>query len=671
MQSRHLVLATAILGSALCAQTNPVPLVDNPLSPSSAAPGSPGFTLTVNGTGFRANSVVKWNGNGRATAFVSQSQLTATILASDVAAAGTAAIKVVNPAPGGGTSNVAFFQVTGPTVAVALATASTYALPANSIPVAVASGDLNGDGKLDLVVADWNAVDVLLGNGDGTFQPPARFDLASPTESVVIGDFNNDGIPDLALDSCCGAVFVLLGNGDGTFQPYRSFSTDADQYGNGITAGDLNGDGNLDLAAAGYANVGILLGDGNGTFGSNNYLIDRFVYALVTGDFNGDGNLDLAVAGGGGINIMLGTGNGSFQTPTHIPGDYYSLVAADFNGDGNLDIAASGSKGVTVLFGGGDGHFTGGGSYPVYSTSSVIGNLGPLVAGDFNGDGKLDVAVSVGGGGVGAISILFGNGDGSFQPPQTTAGQWGPFSLAAGDFNGDGRLDVAALEYPPYPAQPAVAINLQTTALVSPGALSFAPATVKTTSQPKTVTVTNLGTAPLNIAQIGLSGTNAAEFALSSDTCQGAAVPPSGNCTVGVTFSPAAAGARTALLSVSDNASVSPQVAAIAGNGTVITLTPEKLDFGDVKVGTISPRKAIVATNTSSSVVDISGISIVGDPHGFLESNTCGTFLNPKTTCSIVIQFVPARTGPQKAGVSFTAGTDADPQEVALSGTGT
>src|SRR5579884_3732315 len=112
MRTRYFIWAAALIGSTLAAQTNPVPLLNNPLVPDAAAPGSGGFTLTVNGTGFVSSSVVNWNGSPRATTFVSASQVTAAILAADVATAGTASVTVVNPGPGGGASNVAFFPIT-------------------------------------------------------------------------------------------------------------------------------------------------------------------------------------------------------------------------------------------------------------------------------------------------------------------------------------------------------------------------------------------------------------------------------------------------------------------------------------------------------------------------------------------------------------------------------
>jgi hypothetical protein len=182
MKLAHFVIACWVLGCALALAQNPVPLVNQPLVPDAAAPGSPQFTLTVNGTGFVFGATVNWNGTALATNFVSQAQLTATVPASDIANPGTATVTVTNPGPGGGVSNAQSVSIAQPVTAVAFTRAVTYA-SGGQFPDTVVLADVNGDGNPDLLVLNGCAnsnctngsVGVLLGNGDGTFRAAVAY----------------------------------------------------------------------------------------------------------------------------------------------------------------------------------------------------------------------------------------------------------------------------------------------------------------------------------------------------------------------------------------------------------------------------------------------------------------------------------------------------------------
>src|SRR5216683_791054 len=214
------------------------------------------------------SSVVNWNGSPRATTFVSSAQLTAQISAADIATTGTASVTVFNPTPGGGMSNVAFLPVansTGNSVAFTLAPFLT----AGNDPNSVATGDFNGDGKLDLVVANVfsGTVSIFLGDGKGNFTLASSPATGANPSSVAVGDFNGDGKLDLAVaDLSSGTVTILLGDGTGNFIPGPSPA--AGGYSVSVVTGDFNGDGNLDLAVSNYYSntVSILLGDGTGNF---------------------------------------------------------------------------------------------------------------------------------------------------------------------------------------------------------------------------------------------------------------------------------------------------------------------------------------------------------------------------------------------------------------------
>jgi len=360
------ILCMAGLSAAVAlAATNPVPLINQPLAPDAVAPGGPGFTVTVHGTGFVTGSVVYWDGSARATSFVSNSTLTASILSSDIASAGTGSVTVVNAAPGGGTSNIVFLQVSVPVSAVTFNRAD---LPGGNSPNFVGSADLNGDGILDFVLLNSNVpmVAVYLGNGDGSFQAPVDYATGAGPIWVAFGDFNGDGIVDLAVaDLTDETISILLGNGNGTFGPRMTFAIGNSPY--EVITADFNKDGKLDLAVVqnNVPAVAILLGNGDGTFQPLvNYATGSDPVSLVTGDFNGDGNLDLAVANydeSGTVSLLLGNGNGTFQSQVQSTvGEYpYAIQTADFNGDNKLDLAVTSgaSNSASVLIGNGDGTF--------------------------------------------------------------------------------------------------------------------------------------------------------------------------------------------------------------------------------------------------------------------------------------------------------------------------
>src|SRR5437016_1683065 len=354
---------------AITSTENPVPLINQPLVPDATRPGGAGFSLTVNGTGFVSGSVVKWNGSARATTVVSGAQLKATIFSTDIAKAGTAWVKVVNPSPGGGTSNVAFLEITRPTSSVAL---STSYVRAGSSPASVVAGNFNGDGKVDLAVANSGAsngvasVSVLLGRGDGTFNPAVNYSGGFGSLSLAVGDFNRDGKLDLVeANFSTGNVTILSGNGNGTFQAPRSYGTNGAPT--SVAVGDFNRDGKLDLVVANLVNnsggagsMGVLLGNGDGTFQPVvNYGLGSNPDSVAIGDFNGDGKLDLAVANSGGygnpasMKLLLGNGNGSFQPALEFVGagspNPSSLAVGDFIGHGRLGVAVADGYAVATL----------------------------------------------------------------------------------------------------------------------------------------------------------------------------------------------------------------------------------------------------------------------------------------------------------------------------------
>ena len=317
----------------------------------------------------------------------------------------------------------------------------------------VTLGDVNSDGRLDIITANVNSnsVSVLLGNGNGTYQAQQTFATGTNPGSVTLGDVNGDGKLDIVTRNAnSNNSSVLLGNGDGTFQAKQDFTTGTQP--SSVTLGDVNGDGKLDIITSnfGSGSVSVLLGNGNGTFAAQTTFATPITPSSVTlGDVNGDGILDIITANYNTINasVLLGNGDGTFQSQqTFATGNGpQSVTLGDVNGDGRLDLITSNfgvsivSGNVSVLLGNGNGTFAA-------QTTFATGN-GPRIVtlGDVNGDGRLDIITA--NQGSDSASVLLGNGDGTFQPKVDFTTGSGPFSVTLGDVNADGRLDIVTANF--------------------------------------------------------------------------------------------------------------------------------------------------------------------------------------------------------------------------------
>ena len=334
----------------------------------------------------------------------------------------------------------------------------TYAVQPQSLnpgahPRAVALTDISGDGKRNLLVANFsgNSLSVMLGNGNGTFGSQRTFSAGVPQTygiSLVVQDINGDGKFDalVAGNGENGVVSVLLGNGNGTFAAQKTFGAGPNTY--GLAVADVNGDGKQDIAVVDNSllagSVGILLGNGNGTFAAMQTVSSgTYPQSIAAGDVNGDGPADLVVAryAFNQVVVMLGNGNGTFKAPTNLNAGTgpASVAIAEVTGDTRQDliVADTGSGNIGVLVGNGNGTFQG-----IRSTFAASRAFSLAVA-DVNADGKQDLTVTSDNP-TGSVSVLLSNGNGVFQAAQTFSVDANPVSVAVGDMTGDGRADIVA-----------------------------------------------------------------------------------------------------------------------------------------------------------------------------------------------------------------------------------
>ena len=623
--------------------------------------------------------------------------------------------------------------------------------PAGGQAFSLAVADINGDDKPDVVVANYcsdsgscvnGAVILLLGNGNGTFQAPVAFASGGYiAHSVAVADVNGDGKPDLLVanycaDSTCNtesSLGVLLGNGDGTFQTAQAYGAGGyESY--FVAVADVNGDGQPDVILANCTapeqncdgSLGVLPGNGDGTFQTSEAYGSGGIYAfsVAVADVNGDGKPDLLVANGCSlsscasgsadvlINVSVAT-TASALTSSRNPSEYGQSVT--FKATVTSDFFKLQPTGTVSFFEGsaniGNSHLDAG--VATLTTSTLAVGTHRMTA-TYNGDANFLPSTSPAVRQVvqGAIVVLsptdvdFGEQTVGItsSPKNVTLMNTGNVTLNImsigivgtnkGDFaqtnncgasipakgsctinvtftpraTGTRNGAVAVEDNAPGSPQkvPLTGVGASPAITFSPTSLSFPTQLVFTNSKPQPVTLTNTGNGILLISKVNVTG----KFA-QTNNCP-ASLDPQASCIINVQFHPGDKGDQNGSLNVHDNAPGSPQKVPLSGIGTWVQLYPPELKFGSQPVGTKSLARKITLTNKGNGAVNINHISITGANSGdFAETNNCGNQVASGASCFIKVTFMPSAKGKRTANVSVSDDGGGSPQRAALTGTGT
>jgi hypothetical protein len=566
--------------------------------------------------------------------------------------------------------------------------------PTGSPGDSIAVGDFNGDGDPDLAMADYNghAVKVMPGGPGGSFGAPTSYAVANTPTGVAVGDFNGDGDPDLAVAIGTNfgpggdTVAVLLGGPGAGFGAPTAFPVGHKPW--GVAVDDFNSDGDPDLAVANYAGdtVSVLLGEPGGTFGAQTaYPARNGPFAVAVDDFDGNGYRDLAVTNlySDNLSVLPGGAGASFgpQTVSPLGDEPRSIAVDDFDADGDPDLAVANftSQMVSVL-----ANTTSGVALDQASVAfppTAAGSESAAQTVKLTNYGESDVSVGevvLAGADAGGFVII----DDTCSGATLTTGE--ACSVSVRFHPARVGAHSARLEFtddaPGNPHSAALSGTGTPPVAVSPSSIAWQPRPDSTESSYRTVTLTNLGEVDLAVGQLALAGTDASSFRLpaSYDQCTDATLPSAQTCTVKVRFRPDGVGPKTARLQFTDDAVTSPQRVQLSGTGTPgpwLTPSVQRLEFGQVPLGTTTATKTVTLTNTGSAAMKISAISVGGaNPGDFVGlSQTCTALasLGPDESCTAKIAFRPTVTGVRQARLTIDDTAPRNPHHVELRGTGT
>ena len=593
------------------------------LSPWSASPGGPGFTLTVNGSGFDAGSIVRWNGANRTTTYHSSEQMTASIPASDIAAPGTAHVSVFKP--GRGVTNILTFAIEKGTLFRADFEVGTQGFTAADVITSLTwrrAKHRGGDAGHSFTTSFYFG-DPVSFNYDTGYREGAT--LTSPP--ITLG----------------GASYALR---------FKYFLETEDYDVADVAAVQISTDGGSNFSPLTDNRFGGLLVDNQGTW--QPVTVDLTPYAsqtvLLRFSFDTVDEMSNAFEGWYIDDIVVG--------PAGPPNDNWALAEVVSTAPYASGVDTSGATGEATD----PSPCASIGALSVWYKLTLPAN-GTVTADTFGSN--YDTVLAAYSGTPGSFSELACNDDsaGTIQSQISFAGTAGvTYSFMVSAYGTLGGNLAFNLTYD----SPIVSL--------SPPGLDFERQQINVTTPSQTVTVSNAGTVALHISGITIAGGNSTDFA-QTNTCNAGSYAPAASCTVSVTFKPTAAGPRNALLRITDDAPGSPQAVALTGNGAATSVSPTSLNFGSRPVGSPSTPSTVTFTNLGSTALHVWTTAVAGTNSGdFSRVNSCPVppaTLGGGAHCTISVQFTPSVAAARSASLMISHDGGASPSTVALAGTGT